>query len=243
MPSPIHLILSKRSASKDARQSGHDDKLRRVPMVDRGRVAADTCGVMRIAFYAPLKPPDHPVPSGDRRMARLLLQAIERAGHETMVAARLRSWDGTGDRGRQERVRALGNRIAARFVARARRDPRRRPDLWLTYHLYYKAPDWIGPEVAEALGIPYVVAEASLAQKRRGGAWDLGHRATAAALARADRVIGLNSADREGVLPALASPERWLALKPFLDNAPFLRALARRDAARKALAERHGLDP
>ncbi|HMK68610.1 MAG TPA: glycosyltransferase family 4 protein, partial [Stellaceae bacterium] len=198
---------------------------------------------MRIAFYAPLKPPDHPVPSGDRRMARLLLQAIERAGHETMVAARLRSWDGTGDRRRQERVRALGHRIAARFVARARRDPRRRPDLWLTYHLYYKAPDWIGPEVAEALGIPYVVAEASLAQKRRGGAWDLGHRATAAALARADRVIGLNSADREGVLPALASPERWLALKPFLDNAPFLRALARRDAARKALAERHGLDP
>src|SRR5258705_179814 len=30
---------------------------------------------MRIAFYAPLKPPSHPVPSGDRRIARLLLQA------------------------------------------------------------------------------------------------------------------------------------------------------------------------
>ena len=176
-------------------------------------------------------------------MARLLLQALEHAGHETMLAARLRSWDGRGDPQRQERVRALGHRIALRFVARARREPERRPDLWLTYHLYYKAPDWIGPEVAEALGIPYAVAEASLAQKRRNGAWDLGHRATAAALARADRVIGLNSADREGVLPALASPERWLALRPFLDSAPFLRAVAARETTRSALARNCGLDP
>ena len=198
---------------------------------------------MRIAFYAPLKPPDHPVPSGDRRMARLLLQALEQAGHETMQAARLRSRDSAGDPRRQERLRALGRRLAQRFVARARRDPARRPDLWLTYHLYYKAPDWIGPAVAEALGIPYVVAEASLAGKRSGGAWDLSHRATAAALGRADRVIGLNSADREGVLPALASPERWIALKPFLDRAPFTRAVAARETARADLARAHGLDP
>ena len=31
---------------------------------------------MRLAFYAPLKPPDHPVPSGDRRMAQLLMAAL-----------------------------------------------------------------------------------------------------------------------------------------------------------------------
>ena len=34
----------------------------------------------RMAFYAPLKAPDHPTPSGDRRMARLLIQALEAAG-------------------------------------------------------------------------------------------------------------------------------------------------------------------
>ena len=212
-------------------------------LIDRVRVAADTCGVMRIAFYAPLKPPDHPVPSGDRRMARLLLQALAHAGHETVLAARLRSRDGAGDPRRQERLRGLGRRLAARFVAHAKRDPARRPDLWLTYHLYYKAPDWIGPEVAEALGIPYVVAEASLAGKRSGGAWDLGHRATAAALRRAERVIGLNSADREGVLGALAGPERWIAVKPFLDRAPFDRAVAARETVRRTLARERGLDP
>ena len=34
---------------------------------------------------------------------------------------------------------------------RIRRGDMPRPDLWFTYHLYHKAPDWIGPAVAEAL--------------------------------------------------------------------------------------------
>ena len=42
---------------------------------------------MRVAFYSPLKPPDHPVPSGDRRMARLLIQALELAGNEVELPA------------------------------------------------------------------------------------------------------------------------------------------------------------
>ena len=198
---------------------------------------------MRIAFYAPLKPPDHPVPSGDRRMARLLMAALATAGHEPALAARLRSRDGDGDRRRQARLRALGARLAERYLRRVTARPDLRPDLWLTYHLYYKAPDWIGPRVAAALRIPYVVAEASLAEKRSGGQWHLGHRATADALRRADRVIGLNSADRDGVMPALAGPEHWTALAPFLDTAPFDIAVARRRDARARTAEHWKLDP
>ena len=37
---------------------------------------------MRVAFYAPMKAPTHPAPSGDRRMARLLMAALTVAGHE-----------------------------------------------------------------------------------------------------------------------------------------------------------------
>ena len=40
---------------------------------ERADRSADS--LMRLAFYAPMKPPGHPVPSGDRRMARLLIQA------------------------------------------------------------------------------------------------------------------------------------------------------------------------
>ncbi len=35
---------------------------------------------MKVAFYAPLKPPDHPVPSGDRQLAQALLQALRAGG-------------------------------------------------------------------------------------------------------------------------------------------------------------------
>ncbi len=39
---------------------------------------------MRIAFYAPMKAPTHPSPSGDRRVAQLLWRALE-AGDEDAI--------------------------------------------------------------------------------------------------------------------------------------------------------------
>lgn len=159
-------------------------------------------------------------------MGRLLREALAAAGHRTVIASRFRSRDGEGDPLRQQRLRATGEALARRFLERIRQDPARRPDLWFTYHLYYKAPDWIGPLVTDALGIPYVVAEASVAQKRRGGTWAIGHDAVVRALERADAVIGLNPADREGVLPYLRDAWRWTPMKPFLDLRPY-RALPR----------------
>jgi glycosyltransferase involved in cell wall biosynthesis len=83
------------------------------------------------------------------------------------------------------------------------------------------------------------VAEASYAAKH--GATGT-NAAVAAALGRADAVIGLNRADRAGVLPLLATPERWVELPPFVDTAPWRSARRERDDARRALAHRHGLD-
>jgi glycosyltransferase involved in cell wall biosynthesis len=41
------------------------------------------------------------------------------------------------------------------------------PDLWFTYHSYYKAPDVLGPVVAQRLGIPYVIFQGIYSTKRR----------------------------------------------------------------------------
>jgi hypothetical protein len=158
------------------------------------------------------------VPSGDRRVARLFLDALRLAGHQPFIASRLRSFDAVGDAARQARLAERGRETAARLVAGWRRQPRAAPGLWFTYHLYYKAPDWIGPEVCAALGIPYVAAEASLAMKRAAGPWAPGHRAVAAALRQAALVVGLNPADRAGVLPFLAGSECWASLAPFLNT-------------------------
>ena len=153
---------------------------------------------MKIAFYAPLKAPDHPVPSGDRLIAGLLVRALERAGHEVVPASRLRAFDGAGDRDRQLRLARMGRAEARRLLGRWLGSPRA-PRCWFTYHLYHKAPDWIGPRVSARLGIPYVVAEASYAPKQAHGAWRHGHRAVAVALARAGRVIALNPDDVPGL--------------------------------------------
>lgn len=199
---------------------------------------------MNVAFYAPLKAPSHPVPSGDRRVARLLIAALSAAGHRVETASTFRSRDGVGDRLRQARLGELGWRIAHRMVRRYRTGPPTgRPDVWFTYHLYYKAPDWLGPTVSAALGIPYVVAEASDAPKRAAGAWEIGHRAARAAIGHADALICLNPNDIPCLEPQTGGPGRIHVLKPFLDPAPFRAAAASRDRHRRTIAAALGLDP
>lgn len=176
---------------------------------------------MRIAFYAPLKPPDAPTPSGDRRMARLLMAALRAGGHDVFLTSRLRSRDSEGDPDRQSRLARLGARFADRFVECCQSGRIPAPDLWFSYHLYYKAPDLIGPLVAARLGIPYVVAEASNAPKRAKGPWEDSHRRVLDALSQAALVIGFNSRDKPCVVPSLMPDGQYLGIKPFLDGLPY----------------------
>ena len=197
---------------------------------------------MNIAFYAPMKPPDFPIPSGDRRVARSIIDALGAAGHAVELASRFGSRDASGDPDRQARLRDLGGRLAERLIRRYRGRPAgERPQLWFSYHVYYKAPDWIGPAVCDGLGIPYVIAEASFAPKRAGGAWDLGHRAAADAIGRADAIFGLNQVNKACVLPLLDDAERWIPMPPFIDCGPYRTADA--EPCRRRLAQHHDLDP
>lgn len=197
---------------------------------------------MRIAFYAPLKPPSHPVPSGDRRMARLLMAALARANHQVTLTSRFRSWEGQGDAARQDSLARIGQHTADRLVSQYRAaPPEQRPEAWFTYHLYYKAPDFLGPRVSAALDIPYLVAEASHAPKRANGSWAKFHEAAQDAIAKADAIFSLNPADAECLKPVVASGALLAPLKPFLDGADFAAAGMRRDAIRAEFARRFGM--
>lgn len=196
---------------------------------------------MRIAFYAPLKSPGHGTPSGDRRVARLFMQVLRLAGHEVELASEFRSLDLSGDPQTQARLRNEGTAIARQLADRWQRGRDGvRPDLWFTYHVYYKAPDWLGPSVAEALGIPYVMAEASFAPKRASGPWASSHAAVQAAIQRADLVLAATRHDLECLSP-LVAPERLSYLPPFLDPAPLQEALNQRAVHRAQLARAQGL--
>ncbi|TWS99623.1 glycosyltransferase family 4 protein [Reyranella sp. CPCC 100927] len=201
--------------------------------------------MLRFAFHTPLKPLHHPTPSGDRAMARALVALLERLGH-TVQAVDRHDADAARVAMTAESlpaVQAAGRARAAALIERWSRlapDDPDRPTGWFTYHVWYKRPDWLGPEVARALGIPYIIAEASYAPKRAGGPWDLGHRATAAAVRAADLVLTLNPDDAACLAPLLASPQAMTIVPPFLDAEPWHRAATDRAAPRASLRQRFG---
>jgi glycosyltransferase involved in cell wall biosynthesis len=198
---------------------------------------------VRIAFYAPLKPPTHVTPSGDRRVAGLLMDALELIAEHVELVSTFRSFDADGDAARQEALQAQGGALAQRFIKEWQAAaPELRPDLWFTYHVYYKAPDWLGPAVSAALGIPYVIAEASYAEKRASGPWAIGHEACADAIGRARLIVSPSRDDIAG-LEELVTKERIVHLPPFLDPAPYVAAARKRHVHRKKIAAAHRLDP
>jgi glycosyltransferase involved in cell wall biosynthesis len=198
---------------------------------------------VRIAFYAPLKSPTHSTPSGDRRVAELLMEALERAGHRVELASTFRSYDRDGDPTRQAALREEGLALGRRLARRWREGPAAsRPELWFTYHVYYKAPDWLGPEASAALGIPYVIAEASYAPKRAGGPWAIGHEATADAVRRAALVLSPTRYDVACLEPLVDARDRIVLLPPFLDATPFRAAAGARAQHRARLAAAYRID-
>ncbi|MHA1524196.1 MAG: glycosyltransferase family 4 protein [Alphaproteobacteria bacterium] len=198
---------------------------------------------MRIAFYAPLKPPGHGVPSGDRAMARLLMAVLRAAGHEVVVASDLRAYAEKATD--QAQIRRAAQRQVEDIRATWQRDPDQVPDLWFTYHLYYRAPDWIGPALARHAGIPYVVAEASFAMKRALGVWSAGHNSVGEALRQADAVFTLARGDVAGLAKVPVQENRIVPLAPFVDVGKLQKAAKAktRRRARSAVLGEGGIGP
>jgi len=179
---------------------------------------------VKLAFYAPMKPPDHPTPSGDRRMSRLLWKALENAGFDLELASSLRSLDTSGDALAQADNKRQGHAEAERLIEMWRADPSQIPKGWFTYHVYHKSPDWIGPYVCEKLNIPYFIAEASHAPKQANGPWKPGYDAAAKAISQAACVFHMTTLDGACLKPLIADNNRLVFLPPFLDTDTFLDA-------------------
>ena len=164
-----------------------------------------------IAFYAPMKPPDDPVPSGDRTMARALLAAMEGTGlGEIRPVSMLRSRDGAGDLRAQDRILEAAELEIERLSAGPR------PNLWLTYHSYYKAPDLLGPSLSRQWGIPYILIEATRASKRLQGPYARFAKAAEAACDTADVIFYLTEYDRVALERDRVPGQRLVRLRPFL---------------------------
>lgn len=184
-----------------------------------------------VAFYAPLKSPHSEIPSGERTMARLLMEALALAGFAPRLWSELRSHEPTGDASRQRAVATAAGAEAERLCAAFARLPApARPRLWFTYHCYYKAPDHLGPIVAQQFGLPYVVAEGSRSPRRAAGPWAEGHRAAESALDAARLLFVMTERDRTDLAAARPPGQVLVSLPPFLRAADWARPCPHRSA-------------
>jgi len=115
---------------------------------------------MNIFFHTPFKPLDHPAPSGDLIIATGLLAFLQRCHHIVHPVPAVRSrwlywrpW--------------VWPRLLADYRRVVKSVKSRQPQLWMTYHSYYKAPDVMGPAVCRKAGLPYVIFQGIYATKRR----------------------------------------------------------------------------
>jgi glycosyltransferase involved in cell wall biosynthesis len=176
-----------------------------------------------IMFYSPIKPPDIQAASGVQRVAALYRQALELAGFHVVTPALPMTYDGAGDMQRQGVLREQALRAGEALIESLRRDGVR-PAAWFTYHCYYKSPDVIGPVAAKTLDCRYVIAEASVAQKRANGAWSEHHNAAVEAICAANVVLSSTARDRHG-LERLSGRKRVVVdCPPFIDCQPFIDA-------------------
>ncbi len=171
---------------------------------------------MKIGFYAPLKSPNHSVPSGDRKMARLLIEAFEPMGHDVELISEFRSYDGSGKADLQRQLRRTAEQEVS--VLQQKYSQERSLDCIFVYHIYHKAPDWIGITLAQSLDIPYIVAEASYAPKQADGEWKMGHAQSAYCIRNAAAVLSFNPADMPCVDGLLSDGQIHQFVPPFLSD-------------------------
>lgn len=168
-----------------------------------------------------MKPIDDPVPSGERLMGRQLVMALGRAGFDVRMVSRLRSFMKEPDATRLAEIeRAAGAEAGRLCDLWSGPAPGWRPRLWFTYHLYYKAPDLLGPAVARRLAIPYVAAECSYSARRASGPWAPWQETAAAAMREAALLLCLTGRDRAGIEQGCRGHAPLADLPPFLAASP-----------------------
>ncbi len=145
-------------------------------------------------------------------MARQLIKALQFAGHEVELVSSLKCRLRTA--GTLERVGADARREVDEIAARWQQDGT--PDLMMTYHVYYKSPDFVGSQLASRFDLPFVTVEASYAGKRDRDEWAAAQAISSAAIRQADLNICFTDRDAEGV-GLLVEPAKLAILPPFTD--------------------------
>ncbi len=115
---------------------------------------------MKIAYYMPFKPMGHKNPSGDLITGTEIHDYLAHRKHAISLVSKLRC------RWIYYRPHKWFQLLRERYKL-VKQFATDRPDLWLSYHSYYKAPDLLGASCCKKLHIPYVIFQGIYSTKRR----------------------------------------------------------------------------
>ncbi|MEM9330016.1 MAG: glycosyltransferase family 4 protein [Pseudomonadota bacterium] len=147
------------------------------------------------------------------------MKALHQAGYAVDLASRYICYSKNSDNEILQERKSGAIQEAKRLVEQYQCiDVKERPQIWITYHPYCKAPDWIGPIVSNALGIPYVTVEA--ARTGQGGAEDLWaswREEAQRGIKQADLHLVFKPTDRAYLAELLGDQARLIDIQPFMN--------------------------
>lgn len=185
---------------------------------------------MHVLLHSPADRAADPFPFGQSRMLRLLERALAMGGHLVDPVA-------------PGSVAPTALAAADSVIADFRMNPRRVPQLWMSSLVSAQAIDRIGPAVAMAFDIPYVLVQPMVGREALTRDTDQDGQMRAV-MTRAVAAILFSSASNEAVRscdPALAG--RSLLLPPLVDLGWMSVARANRPQVRRQLATKLLLRP
>jgi len=115
---------------------------------------------MKISFYMPFKPLGHQNPSGDLITGAELHKFLAHHNHDIVIPSTFRSRWAYLKPWQFVKIALEKRRIVKTYSQNV-------PDIWLSYHTYYKAPDLLGPTCSSRLNIPYTIFQGIYSTKRR----------------------------------------------------------------------------
>ena len=181
---------------------------------------------MKIAYYMPFKAMGHPNPSGDLIIGTEIFEHLRASGNSIKLASTLRMrWIYYNPFKLLQLL--FEQRRAARLMKRSH------PNLWLSYHSYYKAPDLMGPYCSSRLQIPYVIFQGIYSTKRRKKLSTLpGFLLNRRALLKATHIFTNKRRDHQNLL-RIVPAEKLTYIAPGIHPAHFYYSPKDREAMRK----------
>jgi len=107
---------------------------------------------MKIAFYSPIKPIDHFIPSGDRLIARHLCQYLREKGHDVFILSGFRTLFL-----HQRIIRHIFFWWPLHFIGSLINVLKEKPDIFFSYHVTGETPDLLAPFLSRLMGVPYYI--------------------------------------------------------------------------------------